>query len=83
MQLGPVPAGMNNRAADHSLPEGTARNIVNADVDAAGRLRRRAGLTKVYPGVDVRDGYSCPAGELFVESNNLMQLNADNTATRL
>ena len=83
MQLGPVPAGMNNRAADHSLPEGTARNIVNADVDAAGRLRRRAGLTKVYPGVDVRDGYSCPAGEFFVESNNLMQLIADNSATRL
>jgi hypothetical protein len=74
---------MNNRAADHSLPEGTARNIVNADVDAAGRLRRRAGLTKVYPGVDVRDGYSCPAGEFFVESNNLMQLIADNSATRL
>ena len=47
MQLGPMPAGMNNRAADHSLPEGTARNIVNADVDAAGRLRRRAGLTKI------------------------------------
>ena len=83
MQIGPVPAGMNNRAADHSLPEGAARNIVNADVDAAGRLRRRAGLTKVYPGVDVRDGYSCPAGEFFVESNTLMRLNADNTATRL
>lgn len=83
MQLGPVPAGMNNRAADHSLPEGAARNIVNADVDTFGRLRRRAGLTKVYPGVDVRDGYSCPAGEFFVESNNLMQLNAGNTATRL
>ena len=83
MQLGPLTQGMNNRAADHSLPEGTARNIVNADVDAVGRLRRRAGLTKVYPGVDVRDGYACPVGELFVESNNLMRLNADNTATRL
>ena len=83
MQLGPLTQGMNNRAADHSLPEGAARIIVNADVDAVGRLRRRAGLTKVYPGVDVRDGYACPVGELFVESNNLMLLNADNTATRL
>ena len=83
MQLGPLTQGMNNLAADHSLPEGAARNIVNADVDTVGRLRRRAGLTKVYPGVDVRDGYACPVGEFFVESNNLMQLNAGNTATRL
>ena len=74
---------MNNRATDHSLPDGAARNIVNANVDAAGRIRRRDGLTKIYSGVAICNGYSCPAGEFFVEAGNLMQLNSDNTSTRL
>lgn len=81
--LGPVPIGMNNLNADYSLPEGTVRNIVNADVSNDGRLDLRSGMTKIYSGTDLRDGYSCPIGEFFVESNNLMQLNADNAATRL
>lgn len=42
----------------------------------------RAGLTKVYPGVDVRDGYSRPAGESSSPSlNSSCKSNADNTAT--
>lgn len=74
---------MNNLASDHSLPEGSVRNIVNADVDELGRIRRRKGLNRVYAGVGVRDGFSCPVGELFVEAGVLNRLNADNTATPL
>lgn len=72
-QLAPLPKGMDNRAAEHTLPEGCARNIVNADVDNMGRLRRRRGFRKVYSGLGLRDGYACPAGVFFVEGGNIRQ----------
>lgn len=90
--MGPVPLGMNNRAADHALPKRTdqdfvyydaARNIVNCDVDETGRTRRRKGFTKVYDGLATQGAFSCPAGVFFVEGTTLKQLNADNTATTL
>ena len=83
ISLGPWPDGMNNRQPDYALPPNTLRNAVNADIDRAGRARRRQGYTKVFSGVSTRGGYSCPAGAFFVQGSKLMRLNADNTAATL
>ena len=83
VSLGPWPAGMNNRQPEYALPAGTLRNAVNADLDQAGRARRRSGYTRVFHGISVRAGYSCSAGEFFVHGTKLMRLNSDNTATEL
>lgn len=81
--LGPWPKGMNNRQPDYALPEGTLRNAVNVNFDARGYARRRTGYSRVYNGVGLHSGYSCPAGEFFVEAGFLKRLNSDNTATAL
>lgn len=83
MELPSFPKGMNNKVADHELPEGTVRNLVNVDVSSMGKGRRRKGMTKVYNAVNSRAGYNCPAGEFFVEGSALKRLNADFTATTL
>lgn len=80
---------MNNVAPDHALPTSkygrtiAVRNAVNADVDSAGWLRRRAGYTKVVSGVNTRGGYSCPIGTFFVQGAKLLKLNDDNSTTLL
>ena len=81
--LGPWPKGMNNRQPDYALPAGTLRNAVNADFDQIGFARRRRGYSKVYSGLNTHSGFSCAAGEFFVEAGALKQLNADNTATTI
>lgn len=86
---GPWPIGMNNRLPAHSLHRDqygrvvSVRNVVNADIDHQGNFRRRQGYTKVYSGLNTRDGFDCEAGHFFIEANTLKKLNADNTATAL
>lgn len=81
--FGPWPKGMNNRQPDYALPAGTLRNAVNVDFDTMGYARRRAGYSRAYAGVGLHSGYSCPAGEFFVEAGVLKQLNSDNTASAI
>lgn len=76
---GPFPDGMNNRLRDHDLPDGAARNIVNADVDNQGKVTRRKGLTKIYSGKKPSSGYSCPLGTFFIENQSLRKLKSDGT----
>ena len=83
MKLGPIIGGMNNLASDTTLPEGTARNVVNADVSNTGRARRRKGTTKVLSCVNARGAYSCPAGAYFVEGASLKKFNGSDPATTL
>ena len=83
VRYGPWPKGMNNRQPDYALPDGTLRNAVNADIDNAGLIRRRAGYEKVYGNTDLRGGYSCPLGAYFIQGTKLCKLNDDNTATPL
>lgn len=89
VNLGPWPAGMNNIAPDHALPTSkygrtvAVRNAVNADIDTAGWLRRRAGYTKIVAGINTRGGYSCPLGSFFVQGTKLLRLNDDNSTTLL
>ena len=81
--VGPFPKGMNNKAKPHALPEGTARNIVNGDIDDQGKISRRQGLTKVYNGLGTKCGFNCPVGEFFVEENSLKKLHTDNSSSVL
>ena len=74
MEMNHFPLGMNNRQPDHALPEGAVRNIVNADVDSSGRVRRRRGATRVYSGIATHSGFSCPAGSYFVDQSRLIRL---------
>ncbi len=83
VRYGPWPKGMNNRQPDYALPEGTLRNLVNADVDNSGRLRRRAGYVKVFGGLGCRGGFSCPLGTYFIHGTDLCRLNDDDTVTVL
>ena len=81
--VGPWPKGMNNRAQNHALPEGAARNAVNTDFDVAGKAKRRKGSTPVYFGINTCNGFSCPADCLFTESGVLKRFNNDNSSTAL
>lgn len=80
IKLGPWPDGVNNRQEDYALPPNTLRNAINVDIDSAGRVKRRVGYQKVFSGVSLRGGYSCPAGVFFVEAGSLMQLLDNNTS---
>lgn len=79
--LGPWPLGMNNRQPDYALPANSVRNAVNADFDAIGFVRRRAGYQRVYSGLNARAGFSCPAGTFFVEGTVLKRLDDEYSAT--
>ena len=81
--LAPFANGMNNRAPERRLPDGAVRNAVNVDFLAPDGFATRPGATKVYTGAALRGGFSCPAGQYFVEQLMLKQFNADNTATDL
>ena len=74
---GPFPEGMNNKLRDHAIPDNTVRNIVNGDVDSAGKVRRRKGFTKVYDGLGVKGGFR----RYFIEGLDLCYLNDDSTKT--
>jgi len=76
---GPFPKGMNNKTADYDLPDGTVRNIVNADITDSGTARQRAGLTKVYSGLALKGGYK----GYFIEGGDLCYLNDNFTKTIL
>lgn len=81
--VGPFPKGMNNKANDFALPEGSARNIVNADLNTRGQVSLRPGSTKVYSGNGVSNGFSCAAGSFLTEQDQLKQFNTDTTVTTL
>lgn len=72
---------MNNRQADHALPEGFARNIVNCDVESGGRPRRRAGMTRVLSAVGSKNGFSCDLGAFFVEGGAVKQWDGTSATT--
>lgn len=83
MKLGPF-KGMNNLAADHALPKGSkedpraaVRNAVNADIDNAGKWRRRKGCVKRYNSVAMKDGFSCSLGTFDVELGILKRIDTD------
>lgn len=81
--LAPWGKGLCNKTSARGLQDGSVRNAVNVDFITDTILRRRKGLTKVYSGIGLSNGFSCPVGSFFVEGTTLKRLNADNTATEV
>lgn len=81
--LGAWTEGINNRLPKFALSPKQLRSAVNVDIDYGGNVRRRAGYTQIYSGVNLHSAYSCPAGVFFIEAHQLKRLNSDNTATLL
>lgn len=76
------PKGMNNIAADFELPQGTARNIVNADVLDSGKLRRRKGYTELSSAAS-HSLWTNDAMALYYSGGALKRWNENDTATSL
>ena len=75
---------MNTLKRAETLEDEEARNIVNFDIDDAGKVRVRQGRTKVYAGNIVKDTFWSEGDiSLFVEDGDLKILNTDFTATLL
>lgn len=64
----PLPAqGIDMISDETQLPAGTARAVINADIDRAGNLSRRSGYTIVLPGMgNDFSGIAAFAGRIYV-----------------
>lgn len=69
--LGPFPGGVNNRALEHELPDGTVRAGINVDITNSGRTRRRQGRTAVLEQAGCHSVFGYGSTFLFVLSNVL------------
>ena len=74
--LAPWGKGVCNKTSARNLQDESVRNAVNVDFVTDTVLRRREGLTKVYSGLGLSKGFSCPAGRFFVEGADLKRFNA-------
>ena len=79
-QLGPFPAGMDNRAPDYklSLPDGghLLRDALNVDVTAQGTVKTRAGYALAQAGNDCHSLWSPVEGDyaLYVDDGDLYRI---------
>lgn len=83
----PAIIGLTNMFATTDIPNGFVRDLVNCDIDSAGRLvLPRPGATQVYSGTGCHSWFEFNDGVgrgLFVEGGLLKRLNADYTALTL
>lgn len=73
LELGPWPAGMNNRQAPYSLPEGAVADALNGDFDTLGRFSRRAGFERVAPMQRAHSAFSARGAAYMVDGHELIQ----------
>ena len=77
--LGPFPDGMNNTADTSRLPVDVTGNpsavacAVNMTCDSSGCFHTAPSAEKVYSGVGIRDGWSCPLGCFFRQGTTVMR----------
>lgn len=75
--------GYDNVAPETAMPAGALREAENVDLDKAGRVRRRPGLTLRYSGSGIHSLWSGGGRTLFVEEGSLKELGAGWTASAL
>lgn len=75
--------GANNIAGVDRLPEGFARDILNADPTPGGKLEMRIGQAKAYTGVDVRGVLPLGPKLLIADGSNLVEFNTDTNSSRV
>jgi hypothetical protein len=68
--------GINNVESAESIPKGSLREALNADITTPGDIRRRPGYNLIYSGSDIHSLWN----RFFVESGTLKYLELDNTA---
>lgn len=86
--LGAFIGGLNNKSASSRLPvrgeNGSirvVRNAVNVDVNNEGGFSSRETPIKVFSGLNLRDGYSCPAGSFFRQGSLIKRFDGPDSAT--
>ena len=85
-QLGPFPAGMDNRAPDYKLrlPDGAGhllRDALNVDVTAQGTVKTRAGYALTQAGNDCHSLWAPLEGDyaLYVDNGDLYRIDTTKT----
>ena len=81
IKLGQAPKGVNQKAQETSLPEGTLREAVNVILDDAGKPKRRPGYTKL---LDLSNAHSLWANDhqiVFASGGSLWITNPEMTLT--
>ena len=82
LSLSPWPKGVNTRLAAHALPKGVLREAVNVDLDLTGRVKRRAGYTRLLAG-QAHSLWANPDYLLCVLDGDLVRVNPDTPETTL
>lgn len=75
--LGPFPKGMNNVQPRHSLPDGFAGNVVNADLTDSGIPRLRLGFTRKVTGTRITSSFENGDTPYFIDSGTLYKAAPD------
>jgi len=74
LNLAGWPAGIDNRSAEFALRQGAARNLVNVNVRASGKIVRRQGYAKVLTEANPHSLFSNGSVVLYVANGRLKQL---------
>lgn len=85
VELGKASGGINNRTDKSGLPLNQngipthVRNATNVLVNNAGAFSSLDGQERVYTGVGIRDGFSCPAGAFIREGATVKKFTPPST----
>lgn len=84
-KLGPFPAGMDNRARDFALPNGSFRDGVNVDVPTSGQPRRRGGSASLIASIRTHSLWAPNHGTagFYLSDGALHRFTADGLSTTL
>lgn len=72
VKIGPFINGANNIADERTLPDGSARKLLNVDVDDQGNICKRKGFTLVHSGADIHSLYK----GYFIEGTDLKHIDS-------
>jgi hypothetical protein len=85
LPLGPF-LGENNRLPDYKLTTEAGafvRSAVNVDLTDAGTFQRRAGATKVIPGIDCHSLWGGASAAYFMDGGTMHRINPDGASTTI
>lgn len=80
VDIGKLPAGVNQKAKETDLPEGAATVIKNLDISADGKLRRRRGYERMVDTDRAHSLHHHNGATLAVVDNELVLVNTDTWA---
>lgn len=81
--LAPNPKGVNQRAAETDLPEGSLREAINVTLDAAGKAKRRAGYQRIVELGNAHSLWSNDSVMLLVDGGDLYRYDPEQVTAQL